>query len=59
MAWYGQQPTAAELARSEQQKEVALRRKEALERAEAARDPYRQSITEEMASIFKGGIGRR
>ena len=53
MAWYGQQPTAAELARSEQQKEVALRRKEAQQRAEAARDPYRQSITEEMASILK------
>ena len=40
MAWYGQQPTAAEIARGEQQKEEARQRKEAQQRAEAARDPY-------------------
>ena len=44
MAWYGSEPTAAEVARGEQQKEEARQWKVALERAEAARDPYRACV---------------
>ncbi len=59
MAWYGKEPTEAELALNREQKAEAIERRQAVEEAEASKDPYRRKVSWNVKGNFGDGIRKR